>query len=355
MRVIERSDYRDEEGAISLENRVSGTLKFGLQWYGEMQALDTATQRLSKTLGSEHVLIRSLTLPGTELIVPLTLISPQGVRVIMPTALRGIFRAKGDEWLTFDGRARRFKRTRPNLQHEVSEMAQAVHSYLRGQGFPLPEVEAVLIFTSPRTHVDTARPTTRIVLADAIDHFAANLQQFQPIMDRDDIDALVHTLTKPSVQEAKASKPPEFVDAIEPGILQALEEEDDLAALDPFELQEGTFDLGHEVAEGPPELDFDAPIAQSPFGEQMLREELTGETFLEEGFDEEPLRVEEEDDLFQVEALSSLRPPAGETRREIAGLRLTKQQWIVLGVLGLVELFILIAFALLILTNAVFA
>jgi hypothetical protein len=197
MIVIERSTFRDESGAVSLENRLRGTLRFGMRWHGEMEAQLAVTQRLLKNLGDEHVLVRNQLIPGTNVIIPLILLSPQGVRVLVPTPIRGIYRAKLDEWLTFDGGARRFKRVRPNLQGIALTMANQLLRFLKSQGYPLPEIESVLIFTNPRTHVDTARPSVRIVLADAIDHFASNLQKFPAIMDGEDIGAVLESLASP--------------------------------------------------------------------------------------------------------------------------------------------------------------
>ena len=207
MIVIERSTFRDEKGAISLEGRLRGTLQYGLRWYGEMEAQEGVTQRLLKTLGDEHVLIRNQVVPGSDVTIPMILLSPQGVRAILPTPIRGIYRAKLDEWLVFDGSSRRFKRVRPNLQGLAMTMASQLLRFLKGQGYPLPEIEAVLIFTNPRTHVDTARPSVRIVLADAVDHFASNLQQFPAIMDGEDIAAVLESLSTPKVAEPVAEEP----------------------------------------------------------------------------------------------------------------------------------------------------
>jgi hypothetical protein len=198
MKRIECSPFRDEQGQISLEQRVRGTLQNGFSWYGEMQAIDTAVRKLGKSLGDEHVALTSVSIPGTDLTVPLLILSPQGVRSFLPTSLQGVFRAKGDEWLKFGGgTSRRFTEAKPNLQWKVLEMAQIVLNHLRGMGIGLPEVEAILIFTNPRTHVETSNTSARIVLADAIERFAANILQFQPIMDRDDIRDLVQAITHP--------------------------------------------------------------------------------------------------------------------------------------------------------------
>jgi hypothetical protein len=226
MNVIDRSEYRDEEGVITLESRIRGTLQHGLSWYGVMQAQEFVSERLDRTLDRAHTLLRNVIIPGTTISVSMILLSPQGIRVLEPSSIKGVFRAKGEEWLKFDSRGRRFKRTRPNLQAQTLDLAQLVHRYLQrylesqgyleGQEYNLPEVEAVLIFANPRTHVDTARPRIRVVQADAIDHFAANLLEFQPIMDQEDIDILTEAFIEPKVPERE--KETEVEEELEPSV-----------------------------------------------------------------------------------------------------------------------------------------
>lgn len=203
MKVVERSEYRNKDGEISLENRVKATIDFGLDWYGEMEAQRNIIRRLDRTLGNEHTMICNLPLRGKELIIPMILISPQGVRVILPSPAKGIFRAKVDEWQKFDGRRRSFKKEKPNLQMITLSMATSVQHYLEGHNLPLPEVEAVMMFTNPRTHVDTARPSTRVVLADAFDHFAGNLQGQQVILNGDDMALISEALLHPGSKAAE--------------------------------------------------------------------------------------------------------------------------------------------------------
>jgi len=47
MKRIECSEFRDEEGVISLESRIRGTFKHGTKWYGELEAQNEAYERLS--------------------------------------------------------------------------------------------------------------------------------------------------------------------------------------------------------------------------------------------------------------------------------------------------------------------
>ena len=284
MRVIELSEFRDEDGVISLENRIKASLQYGLGWYGDMQAQEEVSNRLDKALGVEHLLMRNVPIPKTDIIVPLVLISPQGVRVLYPSRARGIYRAKGDDWQTFDGRTRRFKKKRPNLQSEALHLAQTLLAYLQEKGFPLPDLEAVLLFTNPRTHVDTASPETRIVLGDAFDHFAGNLQDLQAIMDLDDINLIADVLENPRAAEPEQPEQPPT-------------QEDALAALE-AELPEAGGDF---------------------YPEETLK----------------PLETRPE--LTKRASLTPLW--------EIGRFRFTRNQWIVLGVLVFFEIVVMIAFA----------
>jgi hypothetical protein len=230
MRHIELSEFRDEDGQITLENRIKASLRHGLRWYNEMQAQDLAIEKLSRTLGPEHVAITNLMLAGTSIAIPMIILSPQGILVALPSALSGVFRAKGDDWLKYGGGgSQRFTPARPNILGEISALAELVQSYLRDKGYDIQEVEPVIIFTNPRTHIDTQTPSVRIVQADAIDRFAAKLLENQPIMDQDDIRDLTTLLTRPPappveekpepVPEAKP-RPVAPIDLPEPSTLE---------------------------------------------------------------------------------------------------------------------------------------
>jgi len=209
MRVIERSEFRDEDGKITFQNRVRGSLRFGLSWYGIMQAQQAVTERLNKSLSNDYHLLRNILIPATGVITSLVLVGPQGVYAILPSPTGGVFRAKDDEWMTHSGG--HFRPARPNLQQSALSAAALLLNYFHGLGYDLPQVEAVLMFTNPRSHVDTVHPQARIVLADALEHFAANMREQPPIMDREDgqllIEALLHP-PQPKVEEVPATPPP---------------------------------------------------------------------------------------------------------------------------------------------------
>jgi hypothetical protein len=96
-----------------------------------------------------------------------------------------------------------FKPKKPNLQFRALAFARGLLRYFESQGFPLPDLEAVLLFTNPQTHVDTASPQARIVLADAFDHFASKILEGGKIMDQEDIHMLVDSVLNPKLPEPK--------------------------------------------------------------------------------------------------------------------------------------------------------
>lgn len=207
MRIIERSEFREEGAPITFQNRVRGSLRYGAGWYGQMQSQEVVSDHLGRNLPNEFVLIRNLLVPGTGLIASLILIGPQGAFAIHPSGVKGVFRAKDSEWLTHGGG--KFHPARPNLQQVALATADVLLQYFRRAGLDLPKVEPVLTFTNPAAHVDTVHPEARIVLADAIEHFAANIRERPPMMDGEDVQLLVNALLHPPEPEVEAPPEPE--------------------------------------------------------------------------------------------------------------------------------------------------
>jgi hypothetical protein len=130
----------------------------------------------------------------------------------------GVFRAKEDEWLS---QAAAFPARPSNLQQAALAAADILLKFFQGAGYGLPQVEPILMFTDHRAHVDTVHPQTRIVLADAIEHFAAHMREQPPIMDREDgqllIDALLHP-PEAAVEEVRTRAPVQLPpSAVSPG------------------------------------------------------------------------------------------------------------------------------------------
>ncbi len=212
MNIYDSSPFRDEEGKISLLQHLYGVLEYGFAWRTRIQAADAAVKRLQRTLGNEFRLFRDFSIPGIDARhCIMILLGPQGILALMASPLKGIYRAKGTEWMSFDHRARKFKKSRPNYQEIILNVSSTLKKALESQGLSLIEVESVLIFTNPRTLIDTARPRVRIVPADAVDYFAANLQQLPEMLDKEDISYLTDILTR-----ITAPEPAEKTDQITP-------------------------------------------------------------------------------------------------------------------------------------------
>ena len=171
MKIIDKTPLQDADGNISFPARVQGTLKYGFNWYAELEAQKVVIAQLDRSLEKGFVLIRNFTLPNIEVVIPLILIGPGGISVIYATPVKGFFEAKGDQWSTVtNGRP---QPAASNLLDVVTKRARALQRYLQEQKINLPNpVEPVLITTNPGAHIDSMRPAVRVVMSDGIKQFA---------------------------------------------------------------------------------------------------------------------------------------------------------------------------------------
>lgn len=184
MKIIDKTPLQDANGNISIIARVQGTLKYGLNWYAELEAQKVVITQLDRSLEKGFVLIRNFTLPNIEVVIPLILFGPGGIQVIYATPVKGFFEAKGDQWNTVtNGRP---LPASVNLLEVVTKRARALQRYLQEQKINLPNpVEPVLILTDPGAHIDSMRPAVRVVMSDAIKQFASSVLQTSPIWRND--------------------------------------------------------------------------------------------------------------------------------------------------------------------------
>ncbi len=334
MRVVERSEFLGENGEITLENRLKGTLRNGLRWYSEVMAQQAVTERLSPVLGSDHVLIRNLALRGVPTPLPLVLVGPEGVRLLIASPLRGVFRAKGGDWMVFNSGARRFRKVRPNLQAIAGGMADALLKYLNGAGFPVPEIEPVLILTDPRTHVDTARPQVRIVLSDAIEHFAASLLQLPAIMDQEDVANVSDALVYP--REGTQAPTGIGVTGEPRGPIGPVAVPGSGPAVEPVSSLRASFDSQFEVI----------PQEETPVEEFDWRATSAKIASRAGQASEKALQAEQEWERKVAPRISGIGSRLG---RRLP--RFTRSQWILLGIMAFFEFIILVATVLIIVAD----
>jgi hypothetical protein len=197
MKIIDKTSLQDAEGNISIIARVQGTLKYGLSWFGELEAQKAVIAQLDRLLEKGFVLIRNFTLPNSEIVIPIILIGSGGIWIIYVTKEKGRFEAKGDQWNTVnnDGKS---QPAGINLITRVSQLTNAFQKYLKIQKVDMPSpAESVLIAADPGAQIESLRPIVRVVRSDAIKQFANSLLQARPIWRTDFIHDLADRLTDP--------------------------------------------------------------------------------------------------------------------------------------------------------------
>ncbi|MBI5823667.1 MAG: hypothetical protein HZB18_06535 [Chloroflexi bacterium] len=201
MKIIDKTSLQDESGNINIIARVQGTLKYGLNWYAELEAQKTVIAQMDRILEKGFVLIRNFTLPNSEIVIPLILVGAGGISVIFVTQAKGHFEAKGDEWNTVMSNGLSVP-ARRNLVDLISKLARAFQKYLESQKINLQvPVEAVLIASDPGAEIESLRPAVRVLRSDAIKQFAGSLLQARPILRTDSIYALADRIITPRTPE----------------------------------------------------------------------------------------------------------------------------------------------------------
>jgi hypothetical protein len=208
MKIIDKTPLQDANGNISFVARVQGTLKYGLNWYAELEAQKVVIAQLDRALEKGFVLIRNFTLPNIEVVIPLILFGPGGVSVIYATPVKGFFEAKGNQWNTVtNGRP---LPASVNLLEVVTKRARAFQRYLQEQKISLPNpVEPVLIVTDPGAHIDSMRPAVRVVMSDAIKQFASSVLQTSPVWRNEVVYDLADRAVDPRPPVVEPKAPPQ--------------------------------------------------------------------------------------------------------------------------------------------------
>ena len=197
MKIIDKTPLQDAKGSISVTARVQGTLKYGLSWYGELEAQKAVIEQLERLLEKGFVLIRNFTLPNSEIVIPMILIGVGGIWVIYVTKEKGHFEAKGDQWSTVDNTGKAVPAS-INFIDRVTKLAAVFQRYLKIQKFEIPNpVEPVLIAADPGAQIESVRPAVRVVRSDAIKQFANSLLQARPVWRSDFVHEVAERIVNP--------------------------------------------------------------------------------------------------------------------------------------------------------------
>jgi hypothetical protein len=199
MKIIGEDPQARKKNLSNPIDRAIKTLLRDPEQIREMQAQEAAITALEKMLDNRYFVIRNAEIEGLEIPIPLILVGPPGVWVMVPVAMRGFYRARGDEWERVGNRQDNYIPMRPNLVERTAMFGKVVQTYLAGRGYEKYKVEPVLIFTDPGVHVETEHPSVRIVLMDALDRFVSSLLKSTPIINWKDSQVLINLLKKGSV------------------------------------------------------------------------------------------------------------------------------------------------------------
>lgn len=206
MKIIDKTPFQSEQGEIDFYGRIQGTLKYGFNWYGEIQAQQAVIAQLERMLEKGFVLIRNFTLPNSEIVIPIILIGQGGVTVIHVTNVKGFFEAKGDQWNTVS--SGRGVPANVNLLNRVVQYARALQVYFNRQKIQIPApIEPVLIAANPGAHIESMRPVARVVMSDAIKQFANTLLQARPVWRLDNVHDVADRIVNPRPPEQSALQP----------------------------------------------------------------------------------------------------------------------------------------------------
>ena len=209
MKVYDKTPLQDQQGNINIIARVRGTLKYGLNWFSELEAQKSVVAQLDRLLDKGFVLIRNFTLPGSDIVIPLILIGPGSFSVILVTPVRGHFEAKGTEWNTVNnGVSAPASR---NLIDLLSKLTRAFQRYLQINNINIPmQVEPVLIASNPGSNVESVRPAVRVVRSDAIKQFANTLNQSSPVLRVEQVLVSADLIMEPHPKSTETPPEPEI-------------------------------------------------------------------------------------------------------------------------------------------------
>ncbi|UCD41878.1 MAG: hypothetical protein JSV69_15155 [Chloroflexota bacterium] len=206
MRVIERSPIGGDGGANSITDRATGIWRFGWSWDQDIQAQSVLVRILGDVLDNTYTMISNVALPRFSLPVPLVLVGPTGVRTIYTSAVKGIFRVKGENWYKLAEKDKRYKIHRPNLVRRTELMSRAIIDYLGENGIYLDDPEAVLFFAQPGVHIDAPESPIRLLHVDGVTGYAATFNEEKTVLDAMEIHHVVELLTKSKPSRVKSNE-----------------------------------------------------------------------------------------------------------------------------------------------------
>ena len=200
-----KKEEKKSGGFAGILEQVSGLLGGGSD-QKEEEAQELLIKQLGRTLNNDFTLLVDYPLPESSSEIPMILIGPPGVRVIYPNTQRGIFRVKEDGWYEINERKQTFEPAKTNPVKKTLMMARGVQKFLADCGVNLEEIEPIMLFSDPGSHVDTSDPAIRIIPRDGINNFTRGLVQASKILKTEDVSSVAALITRPSLAKQQMAK-----------------------------------------------------------------------------------------------------------------------------------------------------
>ncbi|MBM4424066.1 MAG: NERD domain-containing protein [Chloroflexi bacterium] len=199
MRVTHCSPFRDAAGSPRSDNRREAAKALGSRWKDYLKAEDAIIENLGDNLDDEYQLICNGNLledgPDTDML----LIGPTGMWVVEFVHGKGLFKASGDDWLSYNNNTLEYIAAEPNPI--LIARANAIYDYLHSKDLPVPWVNPLLILT--------LRP------ADIQQFVVLDIRELDSVMSATDVDMVAETLrpffTESAPAPAQAPAPTTFM------------------------------------------------------------------------------------------------------------------------------------------------
>lgn len=198
------SEIKSVDGQLSFQDRLQGIFKYGFSWPKDLNAQDVFTALLQKDIDQRSTLIRDFTLPDVDVTVPFILIGPPGIRVILLTRVRGMFRAKEAQWLFHTGKG--FRPAKENLIRRTQLYIKATQKFLNDFSFQDINVDGLIVGVNPGMHVETHHSEVRVIQSDAIRRFSSQWDQEQPQISQEQIYQTVSAITRTANPEPEVDE-----------------------------------------------------------------------------------------------------------------------------------------------------
>ncbi len=160
------------------------------------QAEQAIIDHFHRSLDNRYVMFHNLQVGSPGVPFPPILIGPPGLFLINISHEKGFFRATEDFWWEMDKRNRSFNPARNNLIKQTKDHAQKLGMLMDVHGKAHPEITPILIFANPGVHVESVKPSIRIVMMDGVDNLIANLFKGGEMLRYNEINYLSDALEK---------------------------------------------------------------------------------------------------------------------------------------------------------------